>query len=79
MATFNVESMLEQLKRAYIIRVTKAVDDSQLCEQNVRKLDAEALASSKASIRLLARQRPIIVLPMWIWLRLGLPMNSMRR
>ena len=46
MATFNVESMLEQLKRAYISRVTKnGCDDSRLYNQELlRKLDAEALA-----------------------------------
>ncbi len=46
MATFNVESMLEQLKRAYISRVTKnGCDDSRLYNQEMlRKLDAEALA-----------------------------------
>ena len=46
MASFNVESMLEQLKRAYIIRVTKnGCDDSRLYNQEMlRKLDAEALA-----------------------------------
>lgn len=46
MATFNVESMLEQLKRAYISRVTRnGCDDSRLYNQEMlRKLDAEALA-----------------------------------
>lgn len=46
MATFNVENMLEQLKRAYISRVTKnGCDDPRLYNQEMlRKLDAEALA-----------------------------------
>lgn len=46
MATFNVENMLEQLKRAYITRVTKnGCDDPRLYNQEMlRKLDAEALS-----------------------------------
>ena len=46
MATYNVENMLEQLKRAYISRVTRnGCDDPRLYNQEMlRKLDAEALA-----------------------------------
>ena len=46
MAAFNVESMLEQLKRAYISRVTRnGCDDPRLYNQEMlRNLDAEALA-----------------------------------
>ena len=46
MATFNVERMLEELKRAYISRVTKnGCDDPRLYNMEMlRKLDAEALA-----------------------------------
>lgn len=46
MSSFNVENMLEQLKRAYISRVTKnGCDDPCLYNQEMlRKLDAEALA-----------------------------------
>ena len=46
MASYNVDSMLEQLKRAYITRVTKnGCDDPRLYNQEMlRKLDAEALA-----------------------------------
>ncbi len=46
MANYNVESMLEQLKRAYINRVTKnGCDDPRLYNQEMlRKLDKEALA-----------------------------------
>ena len=49
MAAFNVESMLEQLKRAYISRVTRnGCDDPRLYNQDMlRKLDAEALAKFK--------------------------------
>jgi len=49
MATYNVESMLEQLKRAYISRVTRnGCDDPRLYNQEMlRKLDAEALAKFK--------------------------------
>ena len=49
MAAFNVESMLEQLKRAYISRVTRnGCDDPRLYNQEMlRKLDAEALARFK--------------------------------
>ncbi len=49
MAAFNVESMLEQLKRAYISRVTRnGCDDPRLYNQEMlRKLDAEALAKFK--------------------------------
>ena len=49
MAKFNVENMLEQLKRAYISRVTKnGCDDPRLYNQEMlRKLDAEALAKFK--------------------------------
>ncbi|MBO5805029.1 MAG: Eco57I restriction-modification methylase domain-containing protein [Bacteroidales bacterium] len=45
MATYNVENMLEQLKRAYITRVTKnGCDDPRLYNQEMlRKLDAAAL------------------------------------
>ena len=46
MATYNVERMLEELKRAYISRVTKnGCDDPRLYNMELlRKLDAEALA-----------------------------------
>ena len=46
MAKYNVESMLELLKRAYINRVTKnGCDDPRLYNQEMlRKLDKEALA-----------------------------------
>ena len=46
MATYNVDRMLEQLKRAYISRVTRnGCDDPRLYnEEMLRKLDAEALA-----------------------------------
>ncbi len=49
MATYNVDSMLEQLKRAYITRVTKnGCDDPRLYNQEMlRKLDAEALEKFK--------------------------------
>ena len=49
MATYNVENMLEQLKRAYISRVTRnGCDDPRLYNQEMlRKLDAEALAKFK--------------------------------
>lgn len=49
MATYNVERMLEQLKRAYISRVTRnGCDDPRLYNQEMlRKLDAEALAKFK--------------------------------
>ncbi len=49
MAKFNVENMLEQLKRAYISRVTRnGCDDPRLYNQEMlRKLDAEALAKFK--------------------------------
>ena len=49
MEPFNVERMLEQLKRAYITRVTKnGCDDPRLYNQEMlRKLDAEALAKFK--------------------------------
>ncbi len=49
MEQFNVERMLEQLKRAYISRVTKnGCDDPRLYNQDMlRKLDAEALAKFK--------------------------------
>ena len=49
MESFNVERMLEQLKRAYISRVTKnGCDDPRLYNQEMlRKLDAEALAKFK--------------------------------
>lgn len=49
MAAFNVESMLEQLKRAYISRVTRnGCDDPRLYNQEMlRKLDAEALSRFK--------------------------------
>ena len=49
MEQFNVERMLEQLKRAYISRVTKnGCDDPRLYNQEMlRKLDAEALAKFK--------------------------------
>ena len=49
MATFNVENMLEQLKRAYISRVTKnGCDDPRLYNQEMlRKLDAAALEKFK--------------------------------
>lgn len=49
MATYNVETMLEQLKRAYITRVTRnGCDDPRLYNQEMlRKLDAEALAKFK--------------------------------
>ena len=45
MATYNVENMLEQLKRAYITRVTKnGCDDPRLYNHEMlRKLDATAL------------------------------------
>lgn len=45
LATYNVESMLEQLKKAYISRVTKnGCDDPRLYNQEMlRKLDAAAL------------------------------------
>lgn len=50
MATYNVDSMLEQLKRAYISRVTRnGCDDPRLYNQEMlRKLDTEALAKFKA-------------------------------
>jgi len=49
LATYNVESMLEQLKRAYISRVTRnGCDDPRLYNQEMlRKLDAEALSKFK--------------------------------
>lgn len=49
MAKYNVDRMLEQLKRAYISRVTKnGCDDPRLYNQEMlRKLDAEALAKFK--------------------------------
>lgn len=49
MAEFNVDSMLEQLKRAYISRVTRnGCDDPRLYNQEMlRKLDADALAKFK--------------------------------
>ncbi len=49
MASYNVDSMLEQLKRAYITRVTKnGCDDPRLYNQEMlRKLDAEALEKFK--------------------------------
>lgn len=49
MDVFNVDRMLEQLKRAYISRVTKnGCDDPRLYNQELlRKLDAEALAKFK--------------------------------
>lgn len=49
MAEYNVESMLEQLKRAYISRVTRnGCDDPRFYNQEMlRKLDAEALAKFK--------------------------------
>ena len=49
MATYNVESMLDQLKRAYISRVTRnGCDDDRLYNQEMlRKLDPEALAKFK--------------------------------
>ena len=49
MSTYNVESMLEQLKRAYISRVTRnGCDDDRLYNQEMlRKLDPEALAKFK--------------------------------
>lgn len=49
MAEFNVDSMLERLKRAYISRVTRnGCDDPRLYNQEMlRKLDAEALAKFK--------------------------------
>jgi len=50
MATFNVENMLEQLKRAYISRVTKnGCDDPRLYNQEMlRTLDAAALEKFKS-------------------------------
>ena len=49
MDQFNVENMLEQLKRAYITRVTKnGCDDPRLYNQEMlRKLDASALDKFK--------------------------------
>ncbi len=49
MDTYDVDRMLEQLKRAYISRVTKnGCDDPRLYNQELlRKLDAEALAKFK--------------------------------
>ena len=49
MATYDVDHMLEQLKRAYITRVTKnGCDDPRLYNMEMlRKLDAEALAKFK--------------------------------
>ena len=49
MASYNVDSMLEQLKRAYITRITKnGCDDPRLYNQEMlRKLDAEALEKFK--------------------------------
>ncbi len=49
MAKYNVERMLEQLKRAYISRVTKnGCDDPRLYNQEMlRKLDASALEKFK--------------------------------
>lgn len=49
MATYNVENMLEQLKRAYISRVTRnGCDDPRLYNQEMlRKLDAAALEKFK--------------------------------
>ena len=49
MEAFNVDRMLEQLKRAYISRVTKnGCDDPRLYNQEMlRTLDAEALAKFK--------------------------------
>ena len=50
MSSYNVDSMLEQLKRAYISRVTRnGCDDPRLYNQEMlRKLDTEALAKFKA-------------------------------
>lgn len=49
MANYNVDSMLEQLKRAYITRITKnGCDDVHLYNQEMlRKLDENALAKFK--------------------------------
>lgn len=49
MATYDVDSMLERLKRAYISRITRnGCDDPRLYNQEMlRKLDAEALAKFK--------------------------------
>ena len=49
MASYNVDTMLEQLKRAYISRVTRnGCDDPRLYNQEMlRKLDAEELAKFK--------------------------------
>jgi hypothetical protein len=49
MATYNVENMLEQLKRAYISRVTRnGCDDPRLYNQEMlRKLDKDALEKFK--------------------------------
>ena len=49
MSTYNVDNMLEQLKRAYISRVTRnGCDDPRLYNQEMlRKLDAEALSKFK--------------------------------
>ena len=49
MAKFNVENMLEQLKRAYISRITRnGCDDPRLYNQEMlRKLDKEALEKFK--------------------------------
>ena len=49
MSSYNVDSMLEQLKWAYISRVTRnGCDDPRLYNQEMlRKLDAEALAKFK--------------------------------
>lgn len=49
MAKFNVENMLEQLKRAYISRVTRnGCDDPRLYNQEMlRKLDKDALEKFK--------------------------------
>lgn len=55
MATYNVDSMLEQLKRAYISRVTRnGCDDPRLYNQEMlRKLDTEALAKFKALYKII--------------------------
>lgn len=50
MAKFNVENMLEQLKRAYISRITRnGCDDPRLYNQEMlRKLDKDALEKFKS-------------------------------
>ena len=55
MASYNVDSMLEQLKRAYISRVTRnGCDDPRLYNQEMlRKLDTEALAKFKALYKII--------------------------